>query len=246
MRVSVSVTETIETSLAQLAAANGQEGLEKLLGKINDSAGVQSLQADTPPKGSELLEAVRADIRGGKPDWAQWDYGSGDIAIVFMDDRRVHYTDSNPRLDDWGTAAMFGVWSWSKHSQATTPEQIKAEAAYRWIEPRHPRDIEYIARHMEEASGLFCRQVRNGIEPWVLRQIAVNFARIFKRPVAWFYDDDIPLKTTREYREDFEGLPVKFFDEGQRLKDAVWQFAKSLSGGAAPTCQQICQDKRGA
>jgi hypothetical protein len=73
--------------------------------------------------------------------------------------------------------------------------------------------------------------MRDGDNTDAMKNIARNFARIMKRPVAWFFDGDIALARTRERRQDFAGLPVTLFADGQKLSSAVWDFATRLAGG---------------
>ena len=163
--------------------------------------------------------------------------------MVFMDNHKLTFGYDN-RPHDWAQCELLGsgydpkFFEEDKYAgSAEYYEYGYVLGAFRWNTPAQSRDLDKIAKNLEESSGLFCRERRDGDCPSHMMSIARNYARILERPVAWFCDDGISLATARARRAAFAGLPVTLFADGQKLNSAVWDFAARLAGGERyPPC----------
>ena len=231
MIVQVRVTKTLDTSFAQLAAANRQGGIEKLLGRngADDKPSAQAAQVAKPSKGEELRKAINEQKRQD----SQWTYGDGDVGIVFMDNAPTKFACEWSSREDWATKALLDDYNWGQYKPekrpAPTPAQKATLERFQWTDPVKPRDCDLIIQNLEDSHGLFCHEALNGTSVWDFAVIAKNYATHIKRPIGWHFDGRISLSTIRERHAWFKDYDVTFFDKGEYVGIAVRQFAESLT-----------------
>ena len=196
-------TKTINTSFSELAAANGQIGLEKLI------------FGESKPDHKALLDGLQC-----------WPYGTLDPQLAFMDDSGIRYNAYRGGVDNWIKPIL----------DSEDPEAKALQNDFiGWGWPGRPRDVEDYSEELTKSAGLFCYAVHRGTETDELKVIACNFARMLKRPVAWFCDGQLSLREVNYAREHFKDYPnITVMADDRYLRSAVFAFADIVRKSLPP------------